>query len=67
MNNLALLPSLRGKNEFQTMKNTFMGIIRDHGVGGLYRGIIPNMMKVVPACSISYMVYEQARNTFGLH
>lgn len=48
------------------MKNTFQAIIKDHGIRGLYRGIVPNMLKVVPACSISYVVYEQARNKMGL-
>jgi len=61
-----LRPHLHGRNEFVTMKNTFQAIIKDHGIRGLYRGIVPNMLKVVPACSISYVVYEQARNKMGL-
>lgn len=28
------------------------------GLAGFYRGLIPNMLKVVPAVSISYLVYE---------
>ena len=63
---LALRPHLHGRNEFVTMKNTFQAIMKDHGMRGLYRGIVPNMLKVVPACSISYLVYEQARNQMGL-
>ena len=29
------------------------------GLAGFYRGLIPNMLKVVPAMSISYMIYEK--------
>jgi hypothetical protein len=28
------------------------------GLVGFYRGLLPNMLKVVPAVSISYLVYE---------
>jgi solute carrier family 25 phosphate transporter 23/24/25/41 len=28
------------------------------GLVGFYRGLVPNMLKVVPAVSISYLVYE---------
>jgi solute carrier family 25 phosphate transporter 23/24/25/41 len=28
------------------------------GLAGFYRGLIPNLLKVVPAVSISYLVYE---------
>lgn len=28
------------------------------GLVGFYRGLIPNILKVVPAVSISYLVYE---------
>ncbi len=30
------------------------------GIVGLYRGLVPNMFKVIPAVSISYLVYETA-------
>lgn len=29
------------------------------GLTGFYRGLIPNMLKVVPAVSISYLIYEK--------
>ncbi len=28
------------------------------GLVGFYRGLVPNMLKVVPAVSISYLIYE---------
>merc|ERR1719290_483418 len=28
------------------------GVVRVHGVAGLYAGIVPRLMKVIPACAI---------------
>lgn len=36
------------------------------GVRGLYKGITPNLLKVVPAVSITYMVYENAKRMLHL-
>jgi solute carrier family 25 phosphate transporter 23/24/25/41 len=33
-------------------------IWNNEGLVGFYRGLVPNMLKVVPAVSISYLVYE---------
>ncbi|XP_067827292.1 mitochondrial adenyl nucleotide antiporter SLC25A23-like [Heptranchias perlo] len=44
----------------------FRSIIREEGLTGLYRGFIPNCMKVVPAVSISYVVYEHMKSLLGL-
>lgn len=35
------------------------------GLRGFYRGIVPNFMKVAPAVSISYVVYERTRRALG--
>ncbi|KAF8973459.1 hypothetical protein BGZ46_009833, partial [Entomortierella lignicola] len=36
-------------------------IIRHEGVRGLYKGMVPNYLKVAPAISISFVVYEQCK------
>ncbi|KAG0207495.1 hypothetical protein BGX28_001272 [Mortierella sp. GBA30] len=36
-------------------------IIRQEGVRGLYKGMVPNYLKVAPAISISFVVYEQCK------
>lgn len=41
-------------------------IIAKEGVLGLYRGIAPNFMKVLPAVSISYVVYEKMKENLGI-
>jgi solute carrier family 25 phosphate transporter 23/24/25/41 len=43
----------------------FSGIYSNEGFFGLYRGFLPNFLKVVPAISISYVVYENIRNFLG--
>ncbi|TSN30228.1 Calcium-binding mitochondrial carrier protein SCaMC-1 [Bagarius yarrelli] len=41
-------------------------IIEKEGFFGLYRGILPNFMKVIPAVSISYVVYEYMKTGLGI-
>uniref|UniRef100_A0A8C2ZRP6 EF-hand domain-containing protein n=1 Tax=Cyclopterus lumpus TaxID=8103 RepID=A0A8C2ZRP6_CYCLU len=41
-------------------------ILKKEGFFGLYRGILPNFMKVIPAVSISYVVYENMRDSLGI-
>ena len=49
----------------QTMIGLFKHIWATEGFFGLYRGIAPNFMKVAPAVSISYVVYENTRRALG--
>ena len=41
-------------------------IIKTEGIIGLYRGIGANMLKVIPAVSISYATYEKIRTVMGI-
>ncbi|KAM5238229.1 mitochondrial adenyl nucleotide antiporter SLC25A23 isoform 4-T4 [Ctenodactylus gundi] len=49
---------------------SMMGLLRHilshEGVWGLYRGIAPNFMKVIPAVSLSYVVYENMKQALGV-
>lgn len=49
-----------------TMTGLFKQIIRTEGPTGLYRGLAPNFMKVIPAVSISYVVYEHLKTSLGV-
>lgn len=42
-------------------------ILKREGFFGLYRGIAPNFLKVLPAVSISYVVYERAKGQLGVN
>lgn len=40
--------------------------VRAEGVRALYRGLTPNLLKVVPSMSISYVVYESSKKILDL-
>lgn len=48
------------------MVGLFRNILHQEGVTGLYRGITPNFLKVAPAVSVSYIVYENVRRSLGI-
>ncbi|XP_037538214.1 calcium-binding mitochondrial carrier protein SCaMC-1 [Nematolebias whitei] len=49
-----------------SMSSLLRTIIAKDGFFGLYRGILPNFMKVIPAVSISYVVYEYMKTGLGI-
>lgn len=49
------------------MGGVFKHIVRTEGLAGLYRGITPNFIKVLPAVSISYVVYENTSRILGVN
>lgn len=48
-----------------SMSSLFRHIVRTEGPRGLYRGLTPNFMKVIPSVSISYVVYERLKVAMG--
>lgn len=48
------------------MTGLFKQILQTEGPMGLYRGLAPNFLKVIPAVSISYVVYEQLKAQLGV-
>ncbi len=40
--------------------------VRGGGLRGLFKGITPNLLKVVPAVSITYVVYDNSKVALGL-
>ncbi|RWS28810.1 calcium-binding mitochondrial carrier protein SCaMC-1-B-like protein [Leptotrombidium deliense] len=60
-----LQAQIGGDSKKDNMLSTFRGIVNKEGFFGLYRGITPNFMKVAPAVSISYVVYEYTRKALG--
>ncbi|XP_037338219.2 calcium-binding mitochondrial carrier protein SCaMC-2-A [Pungitius pungitius] len=49
-----------------TMSGLFRQILQSEGPTGLYRGLAPNFLKVIPAVSISYVVYERLKKQLGV-
>ncbi|KAL4787878.1 mitochondrial carrier domain-containing protein [Aspergillus varians] len=40
--------------------------VQSEGLRGFYKGLTPNLLKVAPAVSISYVVYENSKRILGL-
>lgn len=53
-------------NQAPGMMDIFKEIVREEGPRGLYRGLLPNFLKVIPAVSIGYVVYEQVKLLLGV-
>ncbi|NP_001333456.1 calcium-independent mitochondrial carrier protein SCaMC-3L isoform 2 [Mus musculus] len=49
-----------------TMQGVFKRILSQQGWPGLYRGMTPTLLKVLPAGGISYLVYEAMKKTLGV-
>ncbi|KAK3321483.1 mitochondrial carrier domain-containing protein [Cercophora scortea] len=41
--------------------------VRNEGFRGLYKGLTPNLLKVAPALSITWVCYENMKRLLGLH
>ncbi|KAI8596629.1 mitochondrial carrier domain-containing protein [Dissophora ornata] len=46
--------------------DVFRKTFEQEGVRGFYKGMVPTLTKVVPAVSISYVVYEYSKRELGL-
>jgi len=57
---------LQASDRQNSMVSVFKMILESEGFRGLYRGLLPNFMKVAPAVSISYVVYEHVRVRLGV-
>ncbi|XP_024041562.1 calcium-binding mitochondrial carrier protein SCaMC-1 isoform X2 [Citrus clementina] len=51
---------------YKGMSDVFWRTLQNEGYRGFYKGIFPNLLKVVPAASITYMVYETMKKTLDL-
>ncbi|XP_019463607.1 PREDICTED: calcium-binding mitochondrial carrier protein SCaMC-1 [Lupinus angustifolius] len=51
---------------YKGMSDVFWKTLKDEGFRGFYKGLVPNLLKVVPAASITYMVYESMKKNLDL-
>ncbi|KAJ7372293.1 hypothetical protein OS493_019737 [Desmophyllum pertusum] len=56
----------RTADKGDNMVSVIRTILKEDGPRGLYRGLAPNFLKVAPAVSISYVVYEHLRMSLGV-
>ncbi len=40
-------------------------IVRREGVGGLYKGMVPNVLRTLPSSGVTFMVYEVVNSWIG--
>lgn len=50
-----------GRKVYKNMLHALLSILEDEGIGGLYKGLGPSCMKLVPAAGISFMCYEACK------
>lgn len=52
---------------YKGMSDAFWRTFQNEGFKGFYKGLLPNLLKVVPAASITYLVYESMNKRLDLN
>ncbi|KAI4375425.1 hypothetical protein MLD38_013291 [Melastoma candidum] len=58
--------SVNDEGAYRGMSDVFGRTFRNEGIRGFYKGIFPNLLKVVPSASITYLVYETMKKSLHL-
>ncbi|KAH6819923.1 Mitochondrial substrate carrier family protein [Perilla frutescens var. hirtella] len=53
-------------NTYSKMSDVFWKTYSHEGLRGFYKGLFPNLLKVVPSASITYLVYEAMKKSLEL-
>jgi solute carrier family 25 phosphate transporter 23/24/25/41 len=53
--------ALSGRQVYKNVVHALVSILEQEGILGLYRGLGPSCMKLVPAAGISFMCYEACK------
>ncbi|KAH1204890.1 Calcium-binding mitochondrial carrier protein SCaMC-3 [Glycine max] len=57
---------MQAQRSYKGMADVFRKTLEHEGLRGFYKGIFPNLLKVVPSASITYMVYESMKKSLDL-
>ncbi|KAF9614937.1 hypothetical protein IFM89_021367 [Coptis chinensis] len=52
--------------EYTGMIDAFRKTVRHEGFGALYKGLVPNSVKVVPSIAIAFVTYETVKDILGV-
>ncbi|KAK3227999.1 hypothetical protein Dsin_007861 [Dipteronia sinensis] len=52
--------------EYTGMVDAFRKTVRHEGFGALYKGLVPNSVKVVPSIAIAFVTYEMVKDVLGV-
>ncbi|EPS59119.1 hypothetical protein M569_15688 [Genlisea aurea] len=58
---------MQARRGYSSMSEVFWRTYQREGVRGFYKGLFPNLLKVVPAASITYLVYEAMKKSLHLN
>ncbi|KAF5478124.1 mitochondrial adenine nucleotide transporter ADNT1-like [Juglans microcarpa x Juglans regia] len=56
----------KGAHEYTGMVDAFRKTVRHEGIGALYKGLVPNSVKVVPSIAIAFVTYEVVKDILGV-
>ncbi|KAK4989557.1 hypothetical protein LTR50_003164 [Elasticomyces elasticus] len=54
------------QRRYSGLRDVWRQTTKNEGYRGLFKGLTPNLVKVVPAVAISYVVYEKTKQAMGL-
>ncbi|KAG9146897.1 hypothetical protein Leryth_005195 [Lithospermum erythrorhizon] len=57
---------MQAQSSYGGMSDCFRKTLQHEGYKGFYKGLFPNLLKVVPAASITYIVYEAMKKSLDL-
>ncbi|KAJ9681262.1 hypothetical protein PVL29_020238 [Vitis rotundifolia] len=52
--------------EYTGMVDAFRQTVRHEGIGALYKGLVPNSVKVVPSIALAFVTYEMVKDILGV-
>ncbi|KAF6172996.1 hypothetical protein GIB67_006372 [Kingdonia uniflora] len=52
--------------EYTGMVDAFRKTVRHEGFGALYKGLVPNSVKVVPSIALAFVSYEMVKDVLGV-
>ncbi|KAL0342209.1 UNVERIFIED_CONTAM: Calcium-dependent mitochondrial ATP-magnesium/phosphate carrier protein 2 [Sesamum calycinum] len=58
---------MQAQRAYCSMSDVFWRTYQHEGFRGFYKGLFPNLLKVVPAASITYLVYEAMKKSLHLN
>ncbi|XP_011026923.1 PREDICTED: mitochondrial adenine nucleotide transporter ADNT1 [Populus euphratica] len=56
----------KASHEYSGMVDAFRKTVRHEGFGALYKGLVPNSVKVVPSIAIAFVTYEMVKDVLGV-
>ncbi|MCO5589441.1 hypothetical protein L7F22_043408 [Adiantum nelumboides] len=57
---------LKAPVQYNGMIDAFRKTVRNEGFGALYKGLIPNSVKVVPSIALAFVTYEVMKDLLGV-